>query len=271
MALAFLAPYAALFLAFVVYPIGYALYMARTPSLYAELIADPLYVSSAVNTVVFVALGVNVMMFGAFVLSGFFVRRRWWISALLAIYLLPWMLPAVQTAISFRWMLSGEYGLIDRVLFLCCGIDGPLWFHHRWLAIGSNMIAYAWKWLPFWTAIFLAGRISIPQDVEDAATVDGAIGIGRFTQVTFPLLANLYLVCTLLGMLWALGDFTTVYFVSGGAPVWSSDVLTTLGFRYAFDAANPALAVAAVISLTPIVVPIVILLVRSVRVRQVQL
>ena len=89
-AIAFVVPYAAVFFAFVVYPFGYALWMAGKPSLYAELIADPLYLPTVVNTLLFVGLGVNLKMFLALLLSGFFLRRRWWIRALLAVYILPW-------------------------------------------------------------------------------------------------------------------------------------------------------------------------------------
>ena len=92
--LAFVAPYAAVFLVFFVYPFAYALWMAGTPSLYAALIADPLYPQAVVNTLVFVGLGVNVKMFLALLLSGFFRRRRWWIRALLPIYVLPWLIAA---------------------------------------------------------------------------------------------------------------------------------------------------------------------------------
>jgi multiple sugar transport system permease protein len=269
--IAFIAPYTALFLAFVLYPIGYALWMGSKPSLYSDLIADPLYLPSALNTALFVGVGVNVKMFLALLLSGFFLRPRRWIRALLVVYVLPWTLPAIQAGISFRWMLSGEDGLVDRVLALLFGIDGPIWFNHWGLALGSNIVFYVWKWMPFWTVIFLAGRMAIPRDVSDAATVDGATGVRRFVHVTFPLLANLYLVCTLLSILWTMGEFTTVYFVSGGAPVWSTDVLTTLGFRYAFDAANPSLAVAAVMSALPLLVPVVIVLLRRVETRPLQL
>ena len=109
--------------------------------------------------------------------------------------------------------------------------------------------------MPFWTVIFLAGRMTIPRDIYDAAEVDGATGFRRFVHVTFPLLANLYLICTLLSALWALGDFTTVYLVSGGGR-WSTEVLATLGFHYAFDIAKPALGVAAVMSALPVLIPI---------------
>jgi multiple sugar transport system permease protein len=269
--IAFVLPYAAVFLAFAVYPIGYALWMARDPSLYATLAEDPLYLTSLVNTLLFVAFGVNVKMFLALVLSGFFVRRGWWIKALLVIYILPWVLASVQAFISFHWMLIGEAGLVDGVLSALFGIDGPVWFNHRWLALGCNTIAYIWKWMPFWTLIFLAGRIAIPRALYEAAEIDGATGPGRFLHVTVPMLANLYLVCTLLSAIWTLGDFNTVYFVSAGGPANASDVLTTLGFHYTYETQQPALGVAAMMSALPVLVPIVILLMRKVHTGEVQL
>jgi multiple sugar transport system permease protein len=270
-AIAFVAPYAAVFFGFVVYPVGYALWMAGRPSLYAELISDPLYLRAVVNTLLFAGVGVNVKMFLALLLSGFFLRRRWWIKPLLAIYVLPWLIAAAQACISFHWMLIGELGLVDRVLSELFGIAGPIWFNNRWLAAGSNIAVYTWKWLPFWTVIFLAARMTIPRDLHDAATVDGATGIRRFVHVTFPLMANLYLICTLLATLWALGDFTTVYLVSGGAPAHSSEVLATLGFRYAFTTARPALGVAAVMSALPVLIPIVIVMMRRLHTREMRL
>jgi multiple sugar transport system permease protein len=258
------------FFVFVVYPFGYALWMARKPSLYADLIADRSYLPSVVNTLLFVGLGVNVKMFLALLLSGFFLRPRWWIKALLAVYILPWVIATAQACISFHWMLQQE-GLVDGVLSALFGIDGPIWFNNRWLGLGSNIVVYVWKWMPFWTVIFLAGRMRIARDIYDAAEVDGATGIRRFVHVTFPLLANLYLVCTLLSTLWAVGDFTTAYLVSGGGPGGSTDVLATLGFHYAFDVANPPLGVAAVMSAFPVLIPIVTLLMRRLQTSEVEL
>jgi len=168
-------------------------------------------------------------------------------------------------------MLINEQGLIDGLLSALFGIDRPIRFSYRWLALGSNVIAYIWKWMPFWTLIFLAARLTISRDIYDAAEVDGATGIRRFAHVTFPLLARLYLICTLLSTLWTLGDFTTVYLVSGGAPVSSTEVLATLGFRYAFDLANPELGIAAVISALPLLIPITIVLMRKLQTSELQL
>src|SRR5580700_7820018 len=76
---------------------------------------------------------------------------------------------------------------------------------------------------------------------------------------------------TLLSTMWTLGDFTTVYLVSGGGPGGSTDVLATLGFHYAFDTGRPALGVAAVLSALPVLIPIVILLMRRFQSSEVRL
>jgi multiple sugar transport system permease protein len=84
------------------------------------------YPKTVVNTVLFVGLGANSMMFLALLLSGFFMGRKWWIKAVQAIYILPWALPAVPAFLSFHWMLIGEQGLFDSVLQALFGIDGPI-------------------------------------------------------------------------------------------------------------------------------------------------
>jgi multiple sugar transport system permease protein len=270
-AIAFVAPYVAVFIAFVVHPVSYALWMVSDPSLYIALAKHPLYLPTVINTLLFVGLGVNVKMFLALLLSGFFMRRQWWIKPLLLIYILPWLMAAIQVFISFHWMLIGEQGLVDRVMLVLFGIDGPMWFNYRWLALGSNIVAYIWKWMPFWTLIFLVARLAIPRDIYDAAEIDGATGARRFVHVIWPLLANLYLVCTLLSTLWTLGDFAAVYFVSGGAPVWSTEVLATLGFQFAFDDGLPALGLVATLSAIPVLIPVAIALMRKVQIREAQL
>ncbi len=270
-ALAFVAPYVAVFLAFVLYPIGYALWLGGDPSLYAELFEDPLYLRTIANTALFVGVGVNLKLFLAVLLSGFFMRKRWWIKATLVLFVLPWALPAIPAFLAVHWMLIGEQGLLDSLLAALFGIEGPIWFNHTWLALTCNIAAYIWKWLPFWTVILLAARMAIPQDLHDAADIDGATGTRRFLHVTFPLLANVYLICTLLSIAWTIGDFTTVYYVSGGAPARSSEVLAIIGVRYAFDVGRPPLGVASALSALPILIPLVIMLMRRVQTRGVQL
>ena len=113
--------------------------------------------------------------------------------------------------------------------------------------------------------------MAIPLDIRDTARVDGATGLRGFVYITLPLLANLYLICTLLSTIFLLGDFNAVYFVSGGGPANMTHVLATLGIRNAFDVAQPRLGVAAVMAALPLVIPLVIVLMRKLRTAEVQL
>src|SRR5206468_3887670 len=150
-AVAFVVPYVAVFLAFVAYPVVYGLWMGSEASLYRELFADPIYQSTVVNTVPYLALGVNVKMFLALLLSGFFMRPGRWMKVLLLIFVLPWAVPQISTFISIHWMLNGEWGFLNNVLYALFHVEGPHWLNDRWTALGAVIVSHIWKWTPFWT------------------------------------------------------------------------------------------------------------------------
>ena len=270
-AVAFALPYALVFFAFVVYPICYGLRLGSDPALYAQLFDDPRYLKAVLNTVLYVGIGVNVKMFLAFLLAGFFIRKRWWVKALLVVYILPWATPALPAYMSIHWLLDGQYGMLNNLLWLLFGVDGPVYLNSHWMGLACNIGAYIWKNMPFWTVILLAGRMAVPQELYEAAEVDGATGLRRFAHVTFPLMANLYLVCILLDTVFALGDFNATYFVSGGGPAMSTEVLATLGIRYAYTVALPRLGVANVMTALPVLIPLVFILMRKLRMSERQL
>jgi multiple sugar transport system permease protein len=270
-AIAFAVPYALVFFAFVLYPICYGLWLGGQPELYAQLFADPRYLIAVFNTVIYVGVGVNLKMLLAFLLSGFFMRKSWWTKSLLLVFILPWAMPALPAYISIHWLMNGQWGMLNNILYLLFGIDGPVYLNDRWMGLASNIGAYIWKTLPFWTIILLAGRMAVPQELYEAAAVDGATGLKRFAHVTLPLMANLYIVCVLLDTIFALGDFNSTYFVSGGGPAMSTEVLATLGIRYAFTTALPRLGVAAVMTALPLLIPLVFILMRKLRMNEVQM
>ncbi len=267
---AFVVPYAAVLLAFAVYPIAYGLWMASEPSLYVELFSSDEYLDAAISTALFVGVGANLNMFLALLLSGYFMRGRWYVKALLVLSMVPWALPAQPAFIAFHWMLIYP-GFIDALSWKLFGIDGPDWFNNYWLAIGANIIAYSWKTMPFWTVILLAGRMAIPQDLYEAAEIDGATGFRRFVHLVVPLLGNLYLICTLICAIWMIADFNTADIVTSGAPNGESDMLATLGIDYLFDQGRPDLGVAVAVSVLPVLIPIGIALTRRLQTREVQL
>jgi multiple sugar transport system permease protein len=269
-AVAFCVPYVAMFLAFVAYPIGFGIWMGSDPALYRALFDDPLYVQTAINTAVYVGVTINAKMLLALLLSGLFMRPGWPYKVLLAIFVLPWALPAWPAFMSIHWMLNGEWGLINNFLWDVLGINGPHWLTRDWLAFGAVMLSHLWKYLPFSTLILLAGRMAIPIDIVEAAKIDGATGWRLFAQVTFPMIGNLYLIMTLLSTIFALGDFNTVYFVSGGGPAGATQVLATLSIRYGYELFHPRLGVATALSALPVLIPLVIILMRKLRTLSVQ-
>jgi multiple sugar transport system permease protein len=270
-ALGFAIPYIIIFLLFVIYPILYGLWLGGSPALYPELFGDPRYTTALVNTLVYVGIGVNLHIIGAFLLSGFFMRKGWWVKGLLVLYILPWATPALPAFLSIHWFFNGQWGLLNNILYWLFGIDGPVYLNYRWLGMACNIAAYVWKNMPFWTIIFLAGRMAIPRELYEAAEVDGAVGLRRFANVTWPLMANLYFVCTLLSTIFTLGDFNAVFFVSGGGPAMSTEVLATMGIRYAFTLSLPRLGVAEVMTALPLMIPLVLVLMRKLRMSERQL
>ena len=113
--------------------------------------------------------------------------------------------------------------------------------------------------------------MAVPQDLYDAATVDGAGAVYRFRYVVIPLLANLYIACTLLCTIWMLADFNTADIVSSGAPQGETEVLATMGVDYLLEKGKPAFGAAVAFSALPLLSPLGVLLVSRLRTREVQL
>jgi len=249
-------PYLLIFAIFVVYPVGYGLWLARHPDSYVRLFDDPIFFRTAINTVVFLVVAINIKMVIAMVLSGFFVQSRWWIKVLSVLFILPWALPSIPTILSVRFMLNPEWGVINTLIFKLTGNDGPNWLNDPTLALSFSMLMHVWKSLPFWTLILIAGRLAIPAEQYEAASVDGATSWQKFRFITWPSMRTLYLTSTILSMIWTLGDFNSVYLLTGGGPADLTHVLATLGIRYLrLDQVD--LAMASIVVALPLVLPLV--------------
>jgi multiple sugar transport system permease protein len=249
-------PYLLVFVVLVLYPVGYGLWLARHPASYVRLFDDPIFFRTAINTVVFLLIAINVKMAVALGLSGFFVQTRWWIKILAAVFILPWAVPSIPTILSVRFMLNPEWGVINSAIFRWTGLDGPNWLNDPTLALGFSMLMHIWKSLPFWTLILLAGRMAIPAEQYEAASVDGATRWQKFRFITWPAMRSLYLTSLILSMIWTLGDFNSVYLLTGGGPADLTHVLATLGIRY-LRLDQLELAMASIVVAMPFVLPLV--------------
>ena len=251
-----IAPYVLVFLIFVLYPVCYGLWLARHPESYVKLYNDPVFFRSVVNTLVFLVIGINFKMVIALILSGFFVTARTWIKWLSLLFILPWAMPSIPTILSMRFMLNPEWGLINSLIFRMTGEDGPNWLNNPELALTLAILVHIWKSLPFWTLILVAGRMAIPGELYEAASVDGASSWQKFRFITWPSMKTLYLTSTILSMIWTLGDFNSVYLLTGGAPADQTHVLATLGIRYLrLDEVD--MSMASIVVALPLMLPLV--------------
>ena len=257
-----IAPYVLVFLAFVLYPVGYGLWLARHPESYVKLFNDPIFFRTVVNTVFFILVAVNLKFLLALWLSGFFTHERVWIRWVSVLFLLPWAVPSIPTIFSIRFMFNPEWGVINSVIFRLTGLDGPNWLNDPHIGLALAMVTHIWKSLPFWTLILISGRLAIPKEQYEAASVDGATVWQKFKYVTWPSIRTLYLSSTILSMIFTLGDFNSVYLLTGGGPADLTHVLATLGIRYIrLDQVD--MAMATIVCALPFVLPLVYFMMKS--------
>lgn len=260
-ALAMVFPFILVFAIFVVYPVLYGFYLGLKPQAYIELFRDPVFFTALKNTAIFLLVGVNLKFLLALGLSGFFVVQRPMVKFVLLLFLLPWAMPSIPTILSLRLFLHPEWGILNAQIFQWTGQDGPPWLTDKHFAFAAAIFTHIWKSLPFWTLILITGRLAIPHELYEAAAVDGASRWQQFRHITWPSLAGLYITSTFLSMIRTLGDFNSVYLLTGGGPADQTHVLATLGVRYLrIDKLD--LGIASIIVAMPFVLPLIIIMVR---------
>jgi cellobiose transport system permease protein len=181
----FTAPLLFLFAAFVIYPMVMGVWFALDADAYRALFSDPIFRQTVVNTLWYVGVAVNVKLVLAVLLSGILDYPFRWIRLLAALFLIPWAIPALPGILSFRWMLNSQWGIFNHLLEVF-GLPSVPWLAQYWTALGAVMVFHIWKYLPFWTIIFLAGRRAIPNELYEAAAIDGASRWQQFRHVTIP-------------------------------------------------------------------------------------
>jgi multiple sugar transport system permease protein len=223
------------------------------------------------NTLLFTIASQILVVVGAAVLSAFLVRdfRGKWLVRFLVI--LPWAAPVVLSTITWLWILDSLYSVInwtldrlhldDPLIWLLGAVNieesaqAPLqWLGRPNLALLAITIVHAWRILPFAVVIFIAGRASIPTEVEDAAKIDGATGLKKLWYVDVPLQLPIALVAVLFGIVFTAGDFAVVYILTAGGPFNSTQVLPTWAFQIGINSGSLGEGAAISLYLFPLLV-----------------
>jgi arabinogalactan oligomer/maltooligosaccharide transport system permease protein len=145
--------------------------------------------------------------------------------------IIPWAVPSYLTALIFRSMFDPDTGAINRLL----GLNGFSWMHQTGTAFLANLITNVWLGVPFMMVVCLGALTSIPEDIYEAAEVDGASRARQFWRLTLPLLRPALLPSVILGSIWTFNKFEIIYLVSEGRPDGATDILVTESYRWAFE------------------------------------
>ncbi|TMQ47019.1 MAG: sugar ABC transporter permease [Candidatus Eisenbacteria bacterium] len=199
---------------------------------YAAIVADPIFLKALRNTAIVTlasqALAVVLATGAAQVFRAAFPGKRFARFVLL----LPWAVPVSLAAIAWTWIFDSTFSVINWTLKVAGLLPGWLyWLGDPVLALLAIIIVQAWRIFPFATVIVLAGLSSIPQDVVEAAIVDGAGFWRRLLRIELPLLLPVVAVAVLFGVVYTATDLGVVYILTGGGPANATHVLPTLAFQ----------------------------------------
>lgn len=228
---------------------------------YRELLfEDPFFWQVVRNGFIFtigsVLLKLVVGMIMALVLHQPLVGRGLWRGLLL----MPWVAPTVVTALSWRWMLdlTGVLNLILRDLGLMKG--SIPWLAQYGTALFSLILVNTWRGFPFFGITLLAGMQAIPQELYEAAEIDGASVWQRFRYVTVPSLRTVMLVVTILSIIWTFNDFSIVWLLTGGGPGHATDVFATYTYKLGFVTSRLGYGQTVSVILAPVLIVIIMIL-----------
>jgi multiple sugar transport system permease protein len=146
------------------------------------------------------------------------------------INLIPWAIPTIVAGYAFRWLLDDQFGLLPFWVTQLTGLRPALFINPLASQI-TVILVHAWKDAPFMAIILLAGMQGIPEDLYDAARVDGANAWQRFWNLTIPLSLPLTITMGLFRLVWSLGSFDLVYGLTFGGPGVATSVLALQVFR----------------------------------------
>ena len=233
---------------------------------YAAILGDPIFLRSLRNTAI-VTIGSQVLVVvlataAAQVFRATFRGKR--LARL--VLLLPWAVPVSLAAIAWTWIFDSTFSVLNWTLKATHLLHGWLyWLGDPGLALVAIIIVQAWRIFPFATVIVLAGLSSIPQDVVEAAIVDGAGFWRRLFKVELPLLLPVVAVAVLFGVVYTATDLGVVYILTGGGPANTTQVLPTLAFQRGVLGADLGQGAAIAVFLLPFLIVVAVAMLRLAR------
>jgi ABC-type sugar transport system permease subunit len=206
------------------------------------------YVQAAKDHEVWIALRTSFIMVAGIVvfsyllglLAGLLLNHKFRLRGVYrALILVPWVVPPVVAYISWQWMLNDQSGLVNQLLMQVGLIHSPvLWLAKPNLAMLSLIVVGVWVRFPFMMITVLAALSAVPDELSEAASIDGANRWQVFRYITFPLILPVTIIATLLQAIWTFNDFALPFVLTGGGPANATTPLVLLSYKEAFQRYN---------------------------------
>jgi multiple sugar transport system permease protein len=239
---------------------------------FEQIVQNPSFLQTLRNTFVLTFgsqfLGLILGKFGALLLIRPFPGRKF----VRAMIILPWAVPIALATVAWQWMFDSLYSVINWTL-IALGIitrsQAPNWLGTPELAMLSVIVVNAWRFFPFAIVIFLAGITAVPQDVLDAATVDGAGFWRRNYQIIVPMILPIVAIGLIFGIVFTFTDLSVVYLMTMGGPVGATSVLGFAGFQTGIVSGDVSHGAAISLFMLPVLFVVVILMLRFIKRREI--
>jgi multiple sugar transport system permease protein len=239
---------------------------------FRQIVQNPVFIETLENTFLFTFasqfLGLVLGKFGAFLLLRPFPGRK----LVRALIILPWAVPIALASVAWEWMFDSLYSVINWTLIALGIIDAsqaPNWLGDPHLAMLCVIVVNAWRFFPFAIVVFLAGITSVPQDIIDAATVDGAGFWRRNYQIILPMILPIVAIGLIFGVVFTFTDLSVVYLLTNGGPVNATSVLGFEGFQVGIVSGDVSHGAAISLFMLPVLFVLVIGMLRFIRRREI--
>jgi multiple sugar transport system permease protein len=239
---------------------------------FAQIVENPDFLRTLSNTFIFTFgsqfLGLVLGKFGALLLLRPFPGRK----IVRALIILPWAVPIALATVAWQWMFDSLYSVINWSMIALGIIDrseAPNWLGNPHLAMLCVIVVNAWRFFPFAIVIFLAGITAVPQDVIDAATVDGAGFWRRNYQIIVPMILPIVTVGVIFGIVFTFTDLSIVFLMTMGGPVGATSVLGFDGFQVGIVSGDVSHGAAISLFMLPVLFVVVIFMLRFIKRREI--
>lgn len=202
---------------------------------YARVLTSPTFGRVLANTALFTLVSI-VAQFAIGLALAVFFRRRFPLSGVIrAFLLLPWLIPLIVSSAVWRWMLDKDSGVVNQVLSAITGSDIAIgWLTDVNIALIAVIAVNVWLGIPFNLTILHSGLQDIPEELYEAAALDGATGWRAFWAITWPLLRPVTAVVLVLGVVYTLKALDIILGLTGGGPAGATQTLATEAYRLSF-------------------------------------